>query len=369
MTKARERKIPMFTRKAPQIYNQNSISELSNITLGKLEQWIYIRGVNEENPILLMLHGGPGAAQIGFIRTFQQELEKHFVVINWDQRGSGLSYTKKIPLETMNINQFVDDTIELTDYLINRFNKNKIYLVGLSWGTMLGILAVSHSPELYKRYFGIAQVANYIAGEKLSYKILPERAKIRNNKKALYDLIKIGPPPWKNLKHDRLHQKYLDEFGGRIVHDGKFIRAIFKELLRSKEYTLFDIVKLLKGQYFSMKNLQQEMRELDLIQAIKTIKIPCYFCMGRHDLTVPYQITEKLFNLIQAPEKHWIWFENSAHSPNFEEQEKFTELIVGETRKDIKKIFYEETDEGNHLFDIIRLFNFKYLLDNSRFYN
>lgn len=125
MTKARERKIPMFTRKAPQIYNQNSISELSNITLGKLEQWIYIRGVNEENPILLMLHGGPGATQIGFIRTFQQELEKHFVVINWDQRGSGLSYTKKIPLETMNINQFVDDTIELTDYLINRFNKNK----------------------------------------------------------------------------------------------------------------------------------------------------------------------------------------------------------------------------------------------------
>lgn len=325
----------MFTRKASLISTRQSISELLKIRIGELEQWIYIRGVNKKAPILLMLHGGPGAAQIGFIRSFQQELEKHFVVVNWDQRGAGLSYSKKIPVESMNLNQFVNDTIELTNYLINRFNQHNIYLIGHSWGTMVGLLAVSREPSLYKRYFGIAQVAHYSASEALSYQILLERLKTENNKKALHNLNKIGPPPWSDLKFDRIHQKYINDFGGGVARDGIMLSTIFKKLLMSKEYTLMDIVKLFQGQYFSMKSLQQEMREFDLTQVIKAIKIPIYFCMGQHDLIVPYQLTEKFFNSIQAPEKHWFSFAHSAHSPHFEEQKLFNELFLNETKKDM----------------------------------
>ncbi|WP_274364147.1 alpha/beta fold hydrolase [Paenibacillus thermotolerans] len=324
----------MFTRNAVKIDSENSISELLDVTIGGMRQWVYIRGLDKNKPVLLMLHGGPGSGQIGFVRKMQAELERHYIVVNWDQRGAGLSYSKQIPQETMNINQFVEDTLELTRYLCGRFGREQIYLLGHSWGTVIGMLAIARSPQLYKRYFGVSQLANYVEGEQLSYAILLEKSRSQNNRKAYSDLSRIGPPPWSDLRHDRVHQKYLDSFGGGISHDGKMVGTIIKELLKSKEYTLTDAFKHVKGQLFSMKHLQQELREIDFKSRIHQVEIPVHFCMGRHDLMIPYQQSEEFFNLLKAPEKHWTWFEHSAHSPHFEEREKFASLIVEETNKD-----------------------------------
>lgn len=315
------------------ISGDNSISELNGVSIGGLEQWVYIRGKNKENPILLMLHGGPGTGQIGFIRKFQAELEQHFVVVQWDQRGSGLSYSKKIPSETMNIAQFVQDTIEVTKYILNRLDKHQLYLIGHSWGSILGMLTITHAPSLYKRYFGVAQVTHAKSSDKLSYTKLLEKAQTQNNKKAYEALLQIGPPPWKNLKHDRIHQKYIETFGGGVTRDGKMVKKILRNLLTSKEYTFIDCIRFLQGQFFSMKSLQAEMVQMNLMEKIDRVNLPIYFIMGKHDLIIPYEPTEKFFNEIKAPEKKWALFKNSAHSPMWEEPEEFLEILVSETKK------------------------------------
>jgi len=324
----------LFIRRASKIIGDNAISELKAVIIGGVEQWLYIRGEDCNKPVILMLHGGPGSGQIGFIRKFQTELEQNFVVVQWDQRGAGLSYSRKIPRGSMNINQFVQDTIEVTKYILNRLNRKQLYLVGHSWGTILGMLAITHAPQLYKRYFGVAQVANVKSSERLSYTKLLEKSKKENNTKAYDALSKIGPPPWNNLKHDRIHQKYIDTFGGGITHDGKMIQKMMLNLLTSREYTLLDCMRFMQGQLFSMKNMQAEMMQLNLKEIINRVNIPIYFIMGKHDLTAPYEPSEKFFNEISAPEKQWIMFEHSAHSPIWEEREKFMEILFSETKKD-----------------------------------
>ncbi|MBS4194221.1 alpha/beta fold hydrolase [Lederbergia citri] len=324
----------MLTRKAHKIDKENSISELFPLKIGNHEQWIYIRGEDRSKPVLLMIHGGPGAAQIGFIRRFQKKFEKHFVVVNWDQRGAGLSYNKSIPPETMTIDRFVDDTIELTKYLRKQFKQEKIYLIGHSWGTIIGLLAVYKEPSLYYRYFGVAQLIDYIAGEQLSYQYVLEKAKQANNQKAIKKLIKIGMPPWNDLKKDKVHQKYVEVFRGGMSYEGNLINKILKELLIGVEYTLMDMVNHIKGQFFSLNMLQDEMKTVNLNNVIHEVKIPIYFCMGKYDLTIPYEPTQAFFKNVSASEKHWIWFEHSAHSPMFEEKEKFLTLLLKETKKD-----------------------------------
>lgn len=267
------------------------------------------------------------------MRKFQQDLEKHFVVVNWDQRGAGLSYSKGIPKDSMTINQFVADTLELSHYLCKYFEQDKIYLLGHSWGTMIGLLAIYKEPSLFMRYFGVAQVVNYLSAEKLSYKKILEKAISTNNQKAIKALESIGEPPWNNLKHDQVHQQYVDSFGGGISHDNKLINKILLALLFSREYTLLDMIRHIKGQHFSLTSLQNEMRNLDL-NKIDSVDVPIYFCMGRHDLIVPPQLTYAFYRRLQAKDKHWIWFEKSAHSPMFEEREKFLGIIISETDKD-----------------------------------
>lgn len=322
----------MFTRRAPAIKGNHSISELIKLSIGNVEQWIYIRGENQKRPIILMLHGGPGTGQIGFIRRYQQELERHFVVVQWDQRGAGLSYSKEIPLYSMNINQFVSDTIEVTEHILKRLDQTSLYLIAHSWGTILGLLAISRAPHLFKRYFGIAQIANTSDSESLSYTHLLEHA--QQNEKAYKDLVQIGPPPWNDIKHDRVHQKYVEFFGGGITRDGKIVNKILMGLLTSKEYTLLDCIRHVKGMYFSMNSLQAEMRNVDLVREIKSVTIPVYFLMGKYDLTAPYEPTMTLFNEINAPEKQWIWFDDSAHTPFLEEPDKFLEVVINRTRED-----------------------------------
>src|SRR5690625_3920299 len=318
----------LFTRRAPEIKGKHSISELVKLSIGNVDQWIYIRGKNHNYPILLMLHGGPGTAQIGFMRKFQQDLEKHFVVVQWDQRGAGLSYSKHIPLESMNIEQFVHDTIEVVHCTLERLHQKKLNLVAHSWGTIIGMLAVTRATELFKRYFGIAQVSNMADNERLSYTHLLE--KVRLNEKVHKDLVEIGPPPWENRKHDRIHQKYMEEFGGGITRDGKMVNKILMSLLTSKEYTLLDCFRHVKGMYFSMNCLQDEMRKVDLKEQVSEVNIPVHFLMGRHDLTTPYEPTKVFFDELNAPEKQWTWFENSAHTPSLEEPEKFLQILIDE---------------------------------------
>ncbi|MFY4773567.1 alpha/beta fold hydrolase [Metabacillus sp. RGM 3146] len=327
----------MLKRKASIIKYPSSISELLSLTVGGITQWIYVRGEDRHNPILLILHGGPGTGQIGYARRWQKELEKHFVVVNWDQRGTGLSFSRKLSSDSMTISQFVNDTISVTDYLCSVFQKDKIYLAGHSWGSIPGILAAQKAPERYFRYFGISQLIDYTVNDLLSYKKLLEKAKEGKNKKAVKALENIGPPTWKNQHDEHVYQKFLQELGGGVSHDGKLIGSFLKQMIIGGEYTFSDMVNYLKGQHFSRAATKEELLKLNLNTRVQSLKIPIYFCMGKYDLTIPYEPAEAFLNHLSSPEKHWVWFDSSAHSPHFEEREKFAKLLHSESKKDLKK--------------------------------
>lgn len=308
--------------------SEKGINCLQRIPLGGIEQWILIRGADVDNPLLLFLHGGPGAAQIAFAPNFQTELEKYFTIVNWDQRGSGKSYSPKIPKETMNICTFVKDTHDLVVYLLDRFRRHKLFLAAHSWGSIIGLLTVQKYPHLFHAYIGIGQAVDMQETARILCRYNYNAAKKTNNKKAFKELGGIGYPPNKGTSHDALLQiKWLEKFGG-IFGKPTLKKDIKKMILFSKEYTVFDKLKYKTGSMFSFRMLFDELIEVNLFKEIPEIGIPAYFCVGCYDYNTPFNLTEEYYKILKAPEKKIFWFGRSGHAPHFEEPEKFTKIIL-----------------------------------------
>ena len=311
----------------------NSIAKLEKVKIGGIDQWILMRGTDIENPILLFLHGGPGFSEMGLFRHFNSELEKHFVVVNWDQRGAGKSYSKKLVDEPMAIEQFVSDGIEVVEFLKNKFKRDKIYLVGHSWGSLLGMLIISRYPESFYAYVGIGQCSNMPEGERVSYKYALEMAKKSNNQKAVKELEDIGYPV-NGLYKDGFsgtitQRKWLIKFGGSLYGKNSW-NPFIKRILFTKEYSLIDRINFFKVANIpsKIKMMENEVFNVNFIEQIPEIRIPVYFFLGRHDYEVPAVVAEKYFEIINAPKKELIWFEKSGHFPCFEEADKFNTLMV-----------------------------------------
>ena len=336
--------LKMFYSKTPKIKDNNgkikpnSIASLEKVKIGGIDQWIIIRGHDKNYPILLFLHGGPGSNEGFFAYKFQRDLEEHFIVVNWDQRGAGKSFSKKIPKESMNIEQFILDTSELIKLLLNRFNKKKLYLVGHSWGSILGTLVVSRYPEIIQAYIGVGQVVNILENEKVSYQFTIDQAKKLGKKKALKQLKKLEPYPEKDITDAntlKKQRKWLTKFGG-VIHNETNWWSYIKIALGSPEYSLKDMIKFVRGSKLSIEALWEELFEIDFPSQITELKIPIYICMGRYDYNTPFELAEKYFNQIKAPKKEFIWFENSAHMLHIEEAEKFNDLLINKILPETK---------------------------------
>lgn len=315
--------------RTPRIEGKNSIASIQKVELGGIEQFILIRGKDVDNPILLFLHGGPGYPQISYARKYQRKLEESFIVVNWDQRGSGMSYSYNTPKESMNRDQFIEDTKELIEYLCKKFNKKKVYLAGHSWGSELGMYVIDKYPEKVAAFISIGQLVNGIENETLSYDYVLERAQKENNKRAIDDLLRIERPPYKNLISDMMVQrKWLKKYGG-IEKKVSTLNDMIWASIFSPEYTGIDGIRLALGSKFSADMMfSNTLLKLDIIKDIPEVKVPVYFCVGRYDYNTPSVLIEKYYKELVAPEKEFIWFEESAHFPNFEEPEKFAETAV-----------------------------------------
>jgi len=317
----------MFTRSTPKIKTPNSIAVLQCATINDWKQWFLIRGESRSAPILLFLHGGPGTAQIAFIRRYMRELEKNFIVVNWDQRAAGLSYSGKISESCMNIEQFVADAYEVVQMLRRKFDREKIYLAGHSWGSVVGAILAARHPDLFHCYTGIGQIGNMRDNERLAYDFITGTARKKNDLVVLKAMEAMGPPPYRNVVLDMLHRgEWTSRY--RAILKGQRVEFFFlKNLLFSSEYTLADRFRWLKGQLYSIRKLWPELYEVDLFERVPEFEIPVYFCLGRYDYTIAHPLSEKYFHHITAPLKKLIWFENSAHCPHWEEPEKFTEVM------------------------------------------
>jgi len=239
---------------------KGSISTIEKVTLGGQEQYIIIRGADSTKPVMLFLHGGPGNPEIAFMKNTNQAIEHDFVMVYWEQRGAGKSYSKQIPVESMNLEQFISDTRELSEILAKRFKQEKIYIMGHSWGSFLGILTVQRHPELFHAYLGVGQVCYQYKGEQISFEWVKEQANKQNNEDAVEALSKISFPDslsnsdvW--LDYLMVERKYVTQFGGGVAHDMSGMWPIIKMFLNTKEYTFGEKINFMRASIFSLEHL------------------------------------------------------------------------------------------------------------------
>jgi pimeloyl-ACP methyl ester carboxylesterase len=306
--------------------NNTAVDYRESVVTGKIKQWISVRTKSTDNPILLFLHGGPGTAQISFSRKSQKRLEDEFIVVNWDQRGAGYSYSKSIVKGDMGIENFINDTEEMIKYLLKKFGKSKLFLAGHSWGSYLGIKTAGKHPELLWAYIGIGQIINMKKGEELSYEYVLNEAKKRRNNRAVNSLQKIGRPPYKAMKAAGIQRKWLYKFHGATAKSTTMKYILSNITWKDTSFTEF--IKFIKGVIFSLSCLETEMMNINIENDVKEIKIPVVFCEGRHDYNVPAVLVEQYLPVMRAKEKRIVWFEKSGHLPNFEEADKFCSVCI-----------------------------------------
>lgn len=315
---------------------KNGISEFRTIKIGSIDQTVLIRGENKNNPILLYLHGGPGSTELIPFRLAHKNLEKYFTIVLWEQRGTGKSYSNNISIESMNIDQFISDTHDLTNYLLQYFNKSKLLLVGHSWGTLLGLLTVHKYPDLYYAYVGSGQMVNPNRGEKISFAYVLQKANDTNNKKALKELLSINSQNTyltidtenKWFDYIKKQRKWLISLGGEIYNQNNYSLLFNSKTLFSPEYSLLDFIKFGQGSVFSLKSMWPEVMNIELDKTTTNFEIPIFFLQGEHDYNTPTELVKEYFNSINAPEKQLVLFEKSAHHPMYEEPKKFENVLV-----------------------------------------
>jgi pimeloyl-ACP methyl ester carboxylesterase len=338
---------------------ENSIAELIDIDINGTKQRLLIRGKNINNPVLLHLHGGPGSPDHPFMKRDNFVLEDIFTICYWEQRGSGASYNKNIPVNSMTLGQIVDDGIKVTKYLQNKFNKEKIYIQGHSWGTTVGTSMVQKSPELFYAYFGVGQMANTKLSEQLSYDFTVQEAKKANDKKAIEQLKKIGSPPYKS-DSDWLNAVFVERPLMRKYQDAKINRneslfKIYKAFIFYPEYSISDKLNALKGDPFSMKYLWKEAIHINLFKSIPEYKIPIYIFQGKYDKTTATSVSKKYFEFLKAPKKQYFEFEKSAHSPQLEEFKEYRSIIKSILSKEQLVTFQEKNKTLSTLIDSLYL--------------
>ncbi|MBN1799059.1 MAG: alpha/beta hydrolase [Spirochaetales bacterium] len=313
------------------INTPKGIAVMEQISLGGLKQWVLIRGEDVGNPILLFLHGGPGMPAIPFEHEMR-ELERSFIVAIWDQRGAGKSYSSDIPKTSMTLKQFLADTYELILNLLSRFDQEKLYLVGHSCGSILGVLTVKQHPELIHAYVGVSQIVNLVESEKLSYDYVLNKAIATQNKEAITELNSIQPPYRGRIDDLMIQRKWLGRFGGVLYGESNYDTLI--EIAKAAtEYSITDLLNIEPGSLFTTQYLWDDLLTVNFFEQAKELDIPVYFFLGKHDYTTHYLLAEKYFNFLRCKKgKQLIWFENSAHISILEEPDRFMHMLVDKVK-------------------------------------
>ncbi len=313
----------------PEIDQDTGIAELIQVDVNGKKEWLSIRGNDKDNPILLFLAGGPGGSQLGAVRRNLAELEEEFVVVNWEQPGSGKSYSA-MPNEAISLDTYVEDGLALTKYLRNNFQRDKIYLMGESWGSILGIFLAKEMPESYYAFIGTGQMVDFAETEQRCYALALERAKEKNDLDKVNDLNKMGPPPYNGNNIALKAGVYLQYLSEEMSHNPNIQNPGYStfEDLASEEYGVLDQINFFRGVVTTFSNLYPQLWEIDLREEHTELDIPIYLFVGRHDLNAPVDLAEDYFNHLQAPDKKLIWFEHSGHSPWINENELFCKNTI-----------------------------------------
>ncbi len=309
-----------------------SLSERVMVEIGGVPQGMIIQSVDPSNPVLLFLHGGPGMPEFFLQTTHPTGLEQDFTVVWWEQRGAGMSWSPDLDPATLTVDRLILDTIEVADYLRARFGQERILLVGHSWGSFLGIQVAARAPDRFHAYVGMAQVAHQLRSEVMARELMLAAYRARGDS-GMVRRIEAAPVSMEGGMSEaylRLRDEATHRLGAGTTRDmTSVITGVFLPVLGLPIYTLREKISLWRGKAWSRAILWDEILRTDLATRIDRLEIPVHFLVGAHDLTAMPTLTRALFDRIDAPERQFHLFENSAHSPLFEEPARARALLRG----------------------------------------
>ncbi|MHA6781941.1 alpha/beta fold hydrolase [Pseudonocardia saturnea] len=310
----------------------HSVAELATLRIGGHEQTVMLRGRSVQAPVLLYLAGGPGGTDLGAMRLFGEQLESDFVVATWDQRGTGSSFGALDPTSTLTLEQAVADTIELAQTLKDRFGQDRIYLVGNSWGTLLGVLAAQQRPDLFAAYVGTGQMVSPVETDRMFYADTLDWARSHGDDALTAALLDNGPPPYDDFYPYESALRH-----GHAWHDdpafdpsGEMPSNLFVE-----EYDLVQKVRALPATADTFAVLYPQVQGIDLRTQAAQLQVPVYVVSGEFEARGRIGLAREWFDVLVAPDKRWIELPRSGHRPHFEQPDAFAAVmrtVLSETR-------------------------------------
>lgn len=304
-----------------------SIAELATVEAGGQDLALMLRGHSIDQPVVLFLAGGPGGSELGAMRNHLQELEETFVVATWDQRGTGKSYPALEPASTYTLDSVVADTIEVTNYLRDRFGEDQIYLLGQSWGSTLGVLAVQEAPELYRAFIGTGQMVSQQETDRIFYEDTLAWAEGSGSVTLVDELRVIGPPPYDNMLDYETalsyeHDVYPYDHTGNSEGEGGF-----SENFLVPEYSFTEQVHLLGAFMDTFAVLYPQLQEIDFRRSATEFEVPMFFVQGAHEADGRAEPFGEWFPTVEAPIKVVTVLDTSGHRPLFEQPDEFVTFM------------------------------------------
>ncbi len=286
------------------ISTPNGVDEARYLKIGGIEQWVTIRGENRANPVVLMLHGGPGDATNPWGHAGFRTWLKTYTVVQWDQRGAGrtLGRNGKASAATLTTDRLVQDGVELADALRTTLQKDKIILLGHSWGSVLGVLMAKAKPDFFSAFVGTGQVGDPARGYHVAFDALLEKARALGDTRAIRELQEIGPPPYKGGHGYQVQRRWSNLFEGSDV----FIASMLGLALTAPGYAMRDMNDWIDGQGLSADRLVPQSSSLSATALTGRFAVPVFVIQGSDDFTTPTSLAREFVDGVQAPDKAFV---------------------------------------------------------------
>lgn len=296
------------------------VDDAGFVTIGGIEQWVTAKGDSCANPVLLFISGGPGNPLSVLSDSMYSAGFKDFIVVQWDQRGAGMTYGRSPPREgeMLTIKRMTEDGDELATYLIKRYGKRKVILWGSSWGSILAVHMAKVHPELFYAYVGTSQVVNSIENQAVGYKKLMDLAKAANDEASLAVLDQVGTPPWTDPRSFGKVRRIIRKYEAKVTTPPP---ATWKPGARyttpkaEADYTAGEDYSFLS---FVGMHGDGMLSHVDLPALGTDFALPVFFIEGEHDLLATPDVARRYYDSIRAPKKGWVLLPHSGHDPNQE---------------------------------------------------
>lgn len=309
----------------------SGIDEGAFVPIGGIEQWVHIRSEDRANPALLILHGGPGGSLSALVALFR-DWEKHFTVVQWDQRGSGKTFTRNgaAGQGELSIERMTQDGIEVVEHLRKRLDQPKILIVGLSWGTVLGVQMAKRRPDLLRAYVGTGQVVDKDEKEKRIYADLIAKARAAGDAEALAALEAIGTPPFRSYDDLLIQRKWSLRYD--VASERELESKLRPLVLASPHHSLLDIRSLLVAPRFAGRRTHEEMNRYDARELGTHFDLPIYVITGDADAVTPADLARSWLDELDAPVKEFVLLPGGGHAALLSMPDVFLRELLARVR-------------------------------------